>query len=129
MWITPAFDPADFTAAHGVWTVREEDVITYEYTIVGDTMILNWVIGNTNVSGNPVSLRIKIPDGYLAVSRIEPPMYYTDGNEVKLMGYADVNPAVPGWIGHFRFDLAPWQTTSAHNTALHGSAVFQVESL
>ena len=128
MWITPTFNSSDFVAApSGVWTVREQDLITYEYKIVDDdTMLLNWVIGNTNVSGLPVDLRMKIPDGYLAVKRIEPPMYYTDGNEVKLMGYADVNPANPGWIGHFKFDLSGWKTTSLHNTALHGSAAFQV---
>ena len=128
MWITPAFDSADFVAApSGSWPVRSIDVITYEYKIVdGDTMLLNWVIGNTNVSGSPTSLRIRIPGGYRAVKRIEPPMYYTDAWEDKEMGYADVNPAIPCWIGHFKFNLAPWVTTAQHNTALHGSAAFQV---
>lgn len=127
-WITPSFNAGDFVASpSGLWTVREEDVITYEYKIVdGDTMLLNWVIGNTNVSGNPTSLRMWIPGGYRAVKRLEPPMYFTDGCEDKLMGYADINPAQPGWIGHFRLDLAPWKTTTARNTALHGSAAFAV---
>ena len=34
-WITPSFNAGDFVASpSGLWTVREEDVITYEYKIV-----------------------------------------------------------------------------------------------
>lgn len=128
MWIVPPFTAADFVAApSGVWTVRPEDVITLEYQVLnGDTMLINWVIGNTNVSGSPVSLRLRLPGGYRIARRIEPPMYYTDGNEAKAIGYADFNPAIPEWIGHFKFDLSPWQTTTNRNTALHGSAVVSV---
>lgn len=128
MWIKPVFNAADYAApAGGQWIVQPQDVITLEYQIVnGDTMHLNWIIGNTQPVGGPVNLRMKIPDGYKALARIEPIYYYEEGASGKRVGWMDINPSQYGgygqWVSHFKFDLSPWLLESS----VHGSATFGV---
>src|SRR5690349_20553862 len=128
-WLKPVFNAADFTTEpSGLWTVRQQDVITLEYKLLDvDTMALNWVIGNTNVSGSPISLDFLIPDGYAAVSRLEPTHYLEEDSLVKFLGWFDVNPndASGGRkIKHYKLANAlgpvPWLNTANHDCSVHG---------
>ena len=125
------FDAANYAASgSGTWTVRPQDQINLEYAIDHDRRIVfvNWVIGNTNVSGSPVGLRMRVPGVPVPARRVEPLHYFTDGNENKQVGWCDINPAACSpdnvWIVSYKLDLSPWQTTAAHNTAIHGQAYY-----
>lgn len=127
------FDSANFTATPtGAWIVHPEDQITYEYAVdlALGMVFINWVIGNTNVSGSPTGLRMRLPEALATIRRIEPLMYYTDGEEAKHIGWFDLNPSEFGGLGrfitHYKLDQMPWRNTSGRNTAVHGSAMFSI---
>jgi hypothetical protein len=63
--ITVAFDAANFTSTGGgtAWTVIAANQETYAYLIQNDILILFFKIESTNVTGTPLDLMIKIPNG------------------------------------------------------------------
>lgn len=134
-WILPAFDATRFTASPtGLWIVASGDQITLEYRIVDtDTMVLNWIIGNTNVSGSPISLDFAIPGGYAAVSRVESVQYWEENGRGKFVGWFDINPhdsSCGTRVRHYKLadnhGPVPWANTNNRDCSVHGSIVFQV---
>ena len=131
MWTVVPYDPSNFLALpSGQWTVRPQDQITWEYRVIDtDTLLMNWVIGNTNVSGNPIFLAMRLPAGFVAVSRIEPLHYYEESTFGKKVGWFDVNPndgAGGTLIRHLKLDDSPWLNTTAHDCSVHGSVVIRL---
>jgi hypothetical protein len=76
-WTTPTFSAGNFAGlASMTWTVAGQT--TYEYTLVGKTMTLNFYITGT-IGGTPASgLTIKIPGSYTAASRVFGSGFYYD---------------------------------------------------
>jgi hypothetical protein len=65
-WIDVPYSAANFSAPSGTWVVDAADVSTYQYTLIGKTIIIAFYIVNTTVTGTNAYLRLAIPGGFLA---------------------------------------------------------------
>jgi len=68
--LTPvAFNAANFSANVGTWTVDAADQVVFRFGLISKYLaVIAASIVNTNVSGSPVQLKLKIPLGYTAVT-------------------------------------------------------------
>jgi hypothetical protein len=62
-----------------VWTVEAGDISTYAYRLAGRTLIVSWYLQNTQCSGAPSNLRVKIPGGFTAGKASLHPCVHDDG--------------------------------------------------
>lgn len=69
---TPSFSAGNFTSNSGTWTVAAQT--TYEYTVIGHKLTLNFFIDGTAASAGS-ELRIAIPGGFTAGKRTEVPIH------------------------------------------------------
>lgn len=62
-WITVPYDTNNFQSAAGQtgWTVPSGSVVSYQYTLIGKTLILNFYLGPTTVSPATSELRLMVP--------------------------------------------------------------------
>lgn len=65
---TPTYAAGNFTGDSAMtWTVASGDVLTYEYTLIGKMMTLNFALAATTVGGTPSSyLQLAIPASKVA---------------------------------------------------------------
>jgi hypothetical protein len=87
-WTTPSFDAANFTAeGEMTWTVEAGDVITFDYTLIGKTMLLKFVIVTSDIGGTPNNgLYIKIPASAVNAKKILSTSVYIQ-NSGNYLGY------------------------------------------
>ena len=127
-WTTPTFAAGDFTSDSGTWDVGSGDVTTYEYTIIGKMMTVNFVLGSTTTTGTPNNLRIKIPGGFTSAKAAQALWIgNNNGGAYANTHLAFVNAA--GGTNIFLFvDLtgASNFAAGANNTNVSGSITFEV---
>lgn len=92
---TPTFAAGDFTAnASMTWTLQAGDVSTYEYTVIGHTMIVIFDLVTTTVAGTPsTQLIIKLPGGFTAAKNSWAPTIYTDNGVGPTIGFCTISAA------------------------------------
>ncbi len=69
-WIDVPFSAGNFTAGGAqTWTVASGDQAQYQYMLMGNTMMMNFIINTTTVGGTPdAALRLAIPGGFTVAS-------------------------------------------------------------
>ena len=68
-WIDVPHSASYYTTDTGTWTVEFGDQLHYRYTLIGNTMLLSFILSGTTVSGTPSELRVRIPDGFRSTTR------------------------------------------------------------
>ena len=63
-WIAPSYSRGDFTVDTGTITVDPGDVETFQYSLVGKTMSLQFNINTFSLSSTPGAVRIRVPGGF-----------------------------------------------------------------
>jgi hypothetical protein len=126
-WTTPAFDAGDFTSDSGTWVVASGDVTTYEYTLIGKTMIVNFSIATSTTTGTPNNLRIKIPGGFTSNKQVVVPYLRNNNGGAYGTGACFVNPG-GGTNIFLYFDYIGGSNWAAgtDNTNVQGSITFEV---
>lgn len=89
---TPAFDAAVFTSDSGTWVVASGDRATFNYTIVGKLMVVQFRINTSTVTGTPTFLQITIPASKLALAQTMTTIYANDNSGGGVVGYCDTTP-------------------------------------
>jgi hypothetical protein len=122
----PAIASSQFTASGAMtWTVGTADVTTLSYSLVGTTMTVYFILGNTEVAGVvDTELRILIPDGYTAQQQISGTFHYRD-NLTYGTGRVRVTTAGNQLILE-KQDITNW-SASAGNTATAGQFSFEIQ--
>jgi hypothetical protein len=127
-WTTPAFEAGNFSANGSMtWTVEAGDVVTYQYTVIGKTMTLNFFIASTVIGGTiNNTLKIAIPGGYAAAKRsIGSGIFYDDGAWSTTSLVLDTAAAGETVINLFKGFAAPNWT--AGDAAVVGSITFEIQ--
>jgi hypothetical protein len=85
-WIDVPYNAGNFSAWAGSWTVSSGSVITYHYTLIGKTLIVNFDLQNTSVDVATTALQLALPAGTTAAKRAEGFLWYQAG-AVSALGY------------------------------------------
>jgi hypothetical protein len=124
-WTKVPFNAANFTGGAGmVVTVAAGDQITYQYLLIGKTMILVAYIDTITIAAplNP-SIFIAIPDGYVAAEKIQSiSLGFDNGVGVATFNRV-VNAGTTIEIG--KSDLTNW-SASVDNTYIRVSIIFEI---
>lgn len=107
------------------WMVIPQNVITYQASVVGAAMTINFYIVDTNVVGTPsTALRIAIPESHVPAARVRMPCTINNGGGSGI-GMCEV---VPGdrHVSVFVDQTASTDWTSGANTGAGGSITFQI---
>lgn len=126
VWTTPSFNAGDFTGSGTIsWTVAAGDVNNFAYTLIGKTMIVQFTIITTTVSGTGVELRIAIPGGFTGAKLVNTPIRVSDNGTFGI-GYARV--AASGTvIGCFLDATGATNWAAATDaTEVRGEIIFEV---
>jgi hypothetical protein len=110
-WIDVPYDPTNFQAKAPLqWKVREQDVTTFAYRVLGKTMTLSLKINHSALVGMPsTELYVKIPDHYLPNRTMANPVWLAS-RAGKESGYITVHPGFDKAVvlrtteGHFPID-------------------------
>jgi hypothetical protein len=79
-WTDMAYNPANFSAAAGTWTVDAGDVGSYTYMLVGKTLILTVTITASSTSVSTQWIAVALPAGFTVARTINAAGYGTDGS-------------------------------------------------
>ena len=122
----PAFDARDFGASDSMhWLVAPENTITYQATIVGAAMTLNFFIADSKIVGPASSaLQIAIPGGHMPASRVRTTCTVCN-NGVSSVGLCEVTPGA-GHISVFVDQTTATAWTPSAKTGVGGSITFQI---
>lgn len=124
-WTKPPFD-ANYFSGFGTmtWTVAFASVITFQYTIINNTMVLAFDLrGTTVVAVTTAALQIKLPGGYMASASVEQPLKLID-NGVNATGFA-ISSARSSTLLIERTDLVAF-TAAAGTTSVQGQIILPV---
>lgn len=123
--IIEPFRPGDFTGFGTMtWTVGQADVVTYDWHLVGDRMVLSFDLRNTTVVVVvTVALQMKIPGGYYA-KRADANLCRILDNAVQATGYVQ-STMDSNLLLIQRMDGANF-TAAAANTSVKGQLDFKV---
>jgi hypothetical protein len=130
-WISPAYAAGDYTGSGGMtWTVDLADVLTFEYTVIGKTMIVIFALGTTSVTAPlGTDLQIKIPGSYIsAKTAVGGTVRVSDNGSAGELGICVVGAAGTNVLirkGPL-IAAANW-TASVNNTTLQGIMAFEVQ--
>lgn len=128
-WITPSFSALNFSANGTMtWTVAAGDVTTYQYTIIGKMMTVNFHIVTSTIGGAVnTSLQIAIPSGRVAATSAQNPLAYIVDNGVAIVtGMARVAAAGTVIFLEKTAPAANW-TASADNAEVRGQITFEIQ--
>jgi hypothetical protein len=118
------YNAGDYTASAGTWTVDSADVTTFQYRMIGKSMLVNFQIANTDVSAG-ATLRIAIPGGFTANKGVIVPIRVID-NGVAGTGLAQVVASGTRIICYASVAAAGFAVTAADNTGVQGQIEFEV---
>ena len=125
-WTTPAFDAANFTGNNSMtWTVGSGDVVTYMYTIIGNTMIINFYIITSSVGGTPSTLlQIAIPASKTSIDDVYNACAIQDAGGAAAVGAVTVTPG--GSVIRIQNLAGTNWSAATNNTSLFGSITFGI---
>lgn len=125
-WITPTFAAGDYTGSVSMtWTVASGDVIAQRYRIVGKSMTVSMILGNTTVGGTLDSrLKFKIPASKTVAVRSINPCHILD-NGTRSIAYLEADPGDNTFVTVNRSDGANW-AASTDNTYVRGTITFEI---
>ncbi len=124
-WIAVTFAAGNFTASAGNWTLTSPDQLALSYTLVGKTMTVSWALTATTVSVTPAQLKITIPGGFTAATRMANSFLYNDNGTVGV-GYGSV-AAGSTFIFLLKDTAGTAWATATDNTAVEGQISFEVQ--
>ena len=123
---SPAFEPKDFAGSGSMqWLVAPQNVITYQASVVGSTMTINFYIADSKTAGVAgMALKIAIPAGHVPAARVRTPCTINN-NGSSGVGMCEV---VPGdrHVSVFVDQTASTDWTPSTKTAVGGSITFQI---
>lgn len=128
-WTTPSYSSGNFTSSSGTWTVNSGSVGTYAYTIINKTMVINFYLLSTDVSGTPTTLSIAIPASKTAAKNAYATGRYLDNNTT--WGVSTVSVSASGSVVNIN-RLTPTagaafsDTGGAFDTYVYGSITFEI---
>lgn len=127
-WITPTYAAGNFTADGGAtWDVAAGDVTTYEYTLVGKKMTVNFALDSTSISvAAPNTLILSIPSGFTAAKTTGAALSYIVDNGAAVATGRALVTAAGATIGISKTAPAAAWTIGANNVSVHGSITFEV---
>ena len=122
----PAFDPKDFTGSDSMqWLVRQQNVTTYQASLVGATMTINFFIADSKTSGPAgTALKIAIPGGHMPAARVRTTCTVSNDG-VGGVGLCEVTPGA-GHISIFVDQTASTPWTPSAKTGVAGSIAIQI---
>jgi hypothetical protein len=126
-WTAIPYNPANFTAQAGTWTVEAADILNFSYTTIGKTMIINFFFESTSVLGATADLRAAIPAGKRAAAYTQQTCRAVNAGGAPTVGLVAVSPN--GTYLEFYPDLTASTTwTAATNTTrLRGLITFEIQ--
>lgn len=126
-WISPAFATSFWFAAPSMtWTVQRADVQTYAYTLIGNTLFIQFAMSNTSVGGTPNGeLRMAIPGGFTAAKNTTASNQTINDTVATQTGTSEViagNTYVSFYLGlaHSAWDA------STNNSGVSGQMFFEI---
>lgn len=124
-WISVPFAAGNFTANGAMtWTLTAPDQVTFKYTLIGKTMLLNIYLDSTTVGGVlNTTLSIAIPGGFVATEKVQNITGAFD-NGVPTTTFCRVN-ASGTTVDVNRLDLANF-TASVNNTFIRVMMAFEI---
>lgn len=64
-WVNVPYDAGNYGANLGIWTVEQADYVSYRYTVIGSTMIMEVTVVSSSTDANIDSgLTVRLPVGY-----------------------------------------------------------------
>jgi hypothetical protein len=126
IWTTPSFNANNFTGSGSMtWTVTSNEVITFEYAIIGKMMFVNVQIAGSSVGGSlSVLLEILIPAGKVSAKSMYT-IYRCIDNGATGVGLINVGAA--GTTINFLNAAGNNWSSSANNTSLYGQIFFEIQ--
>lgn len=123
-WANVPYDPQNFTASAGQWTVDAGDQARFAFTLIGKTMIVNLILDYTSVAEPAQYLQVKIPGEFAAVSQQDGVVWTKDGDRPwtssPVMIYGDkIHFARPDYA-------SPW-TKSENTTHVRMTFTFETQ--
>lgn len=133
-WTTPSYAQANFASSAGTtcsgnpcWEVDSGDVVTYAYTLVGNTMTVMFEIESSDVRSAPGSLYIMVPASKVAAKTTRAMVQIVDAAGSGTVGVARVSAT--GTIIEIQASAAGagWTTTTSDNTSVRGQITFEIQ--
>jgi hypothetical protein len=125
---TPSFDPRHFTTDGPMrWRVTPQNIETYQASVVGGTISINFVISDSKTEGTgSAALKIAIPGGHKPVARVRTPCVVENGGAPGI-GICEV---VPGDANVYVYadQTAKASWTPSGRTGASGSITFRIIS-
>lgn len=122
-WI-PGGTPTLSTATTATWSAGT--TITFQYTLIGKTMIVSFCLNGTSLSAGTNSLQIAIPGSYVAAQFMANPFNYSDNGNPATTGVAEVN-AGGTTINLFHADQTSYWAASSGATSVMGTISFAIQ--
>lgn len=89
-WQRVPYNASNFQANTGTWTVASGAVNAYDSALLGKTLLLNFYLGASSVSGSPTELQLAVP-GAVAAQFVLTPIIVGDSGAVWTTGHAVLN--------------------------------------
>lgn len=126
-WVNVAFDAGNFAGSDSMtWTVESADQLTFQYTLIGKTLIINVDINATTVGGTPSNLLlVTIPGGFTANKSVQVVYRATDNGTTAI---AVMSVAASGTVMRFSANLlgTSW-SLSTNATRVQAQIAFEVQ--
>lgn len=126
-WTNPSFSASNFTGINSMtWTVSAGNVVTLQYTQVGNTMTVAFYITGTSVAGVlDYALQILIPNGKTAAATVAGTYIYSDNGGTETVGSLQVSSG-DTHINLLTAGVLNWHTATGTTTA-RGQLTFPVQ--
>lgn len=123
-----AFNANDFTASAGTWTLAIGDLSTFQWRIIGTSLLINFCFDTTSVTAGGAfqTLRVQIPGSFVANRLTFAKLGHATDNGVvsDLLMYVTAGGSV---INFARSDGAAF-TNAANTTTIRGQIEFEVRT-
>ncbi len=126
-WVSPTYYTSKFRGSGSlVWDVKSEDVQIQKYTLIGYTMVLNWKIKNSSISGIGNQLFLQIPYGWKAAQTPAVSFFYRQNGGHYTVGKANISQDML-YVVMQKLDKSNWLSPDDRLTVA-GSMTFPVVS-
>jgi hypothetical protein len=124
-WKVVPHAASNFSASSGEWIVEQSDQSALSYTYLGPkTMLVSFFIQDTDVKGNPVALRMAIPNGEVSRQATGAMCRVQNAGGDLTAGFVGVQKDK---IIFQTLNAKPWSPTSKGKTVVFGSITFEIQ--